>query len=194
MRHNLIITGPAFNLRPVEDDDAPFVLALRNNPKLNRYLHHTSACLANQLAWQHAYYSRPGDYYFVIERHADGTPQGLISIYDIDAVLGSGEWGRWILKPGSLAAIESAWLIYRCAFECLGLREVYSRTVADNASVVSFHDSCGIPNRKLLPQHFEVDGRRLDAIEHRLIRNEWTAVSPRLEQLARRTARRLQHG
>jgi hypothetical protein len=103
-----------------------------------------------------------------------------------------GEWGRWIVKPGSLAAVESAWLIYRCAFEQLKLLRVYCRTAAENKKVVSFHDSCGITDRRILAGHFELNGRRMDAIEHQLASQTWSEIGPRLEKMAQLIARRLQ--
>jgi len=194
MRHDLTQEGAAFRLRPIGDADAALVLELRSNPELNRFLHATSPSLDDQLAWLARYYERPGDYYFVVERLQGGAAEGVISLYDIDAANHGGEWGRWILRPGSLAAVESAWLIYRCAFETLGLQEVYCRTVADNGPVVSFHDSCGIADRRVLPAHFDLGGRKVDAVEHRVVRSQWNELGPRLEKLARLTARRLQRG
>ena len=194
MRHDLSIAGPAFRLRPVVDADADFILALRGNPALNRFLHSTSGRLSDQLDWLARYYERSGDYYFVVERLATSAPEGVISIYDVDPQASSGEWGRWLLRPGSLAAVESAWLIYRCAFEQLSLQEVYCRTVADNSQVVSFHDSCGITRRHPLAGHFDFDGRQVDAVEHRLDALAWREVAPRLEKLAGMAARRLNHG
>jgi len=166
MRHDLTLAGPAFRLRPIADADARLVLELRGNTKLNRYLHSTSERLDDQLAWFASYYERPGDYYFVVERQDSGAAEGVISVYDIDFHASCGEWGRWILTPGSLAAVESAWLIYRCAFEQLGLERAFCRTRVDNGPVVSFHDSCGITARRLLPGHFELGGKLVDAMEH----------------------------
>lgn len=191
MRHNLTLTGPAFRLRPITDTDAALVLELRSNVELNQYLHVGATCLSDQLAWFTRYYDRQGDYYFVIERLDSGVVQGVISIYDIDPQLGYGEWGRWILKPGSLAAVESAWLIYRCAFELLALKQVFCRTVTNNIPVVSFHDSCGILNKNILFEHFDLGGKMVDAIEHRVDQKMWAVISPRLEKLAHLTARRL---
>jgi len=191
MRHDLTIHGPAFRLRPVCDADVPLVLELRGDPELGRYLHATSQRPADQLAWFAAYYERPGDYYFVIERRDSGGAEGVISIYDVEPAAGSGEWGRWIIKPASLAAVESAWLIYRCAFEKLGLARLFCRTVADNRAVVSFHDSCGVASRRLLPHHFELGGKRLDAVEHVVDVHAWAEIGPRLEKLAQLAAMRL---
>ena len=192
MRHSLTLTGPAFRLRPITDADAPLVLALRGNAKLNRYLHATSQNLDDQLAWFARYYERPGDYYFVVERQDSGASEGLISLYNIDPEATCGEWGRWILRPGSLASVESAWLIYRCAFEQLGLERVYSRTVADNKPVISFHDSCGITDKRLLPNYFELGGKRVDAVEHQVTKLIWEMIGSQLEKLAQRTAQIVQ--
>ena len=192
MRHDLTLQGLAFRLRPIADADAPMVLELRNNSKLNRYIHATSPHLEDQLTWFSRYYERPGDYYFVVERQSSGAAEGLISVYDIDAHAACGEWGRWVLRPGSLAAVESAWLIYRCAFEQLGLERVYGRTVADNLPVVSFHDSCGITARRLLPAHFNIGGKPVDAVEHQVTRQSWPEIGLRLQKLAQLTAQKLQ--
>jgi RimJ/RimL family protein N-acetyltransferase len=191
MRHNLIMEGYAFRLRPITDNDAAFVVELRSNPELNRYLHASSNRVEDQLAWLARYYEREGDYYFVIERRTNGMPEGVIALYNIDLATSSGEWGRWILRPSSLAAVESAFLIYRTAFELLGLRSVFCCTVTDNDKVVSFHDSSGITARKLLPRHFELGGHRHDAVEHRVDLASWTGIKPRLEKLAQLTARRV---
>lgn len=193
MRHNIIVDGIAFRLRPVEDSDVPLLLALRGNPELNKYLHATSPLASEQLNWLTKYYERPGDFYFVIERKTTGMPEGVISVYDIDSENISGEWGRWILKLNSLAAIESTLLIYRCAFEVLDLSHVFCRTVMNNQSVVSFHDSCGITNKKILKRHFSLNDQLYDAVQHTIDRECWHDIKPKLEKLSRLTARRLEY-
>jgi len=192
MRHDIVMEGAGFRLRPVGDADAPLLLALRTDTDLNRYLHPTPPSLHSQLEWLAAYYERPGDYYFVVERRSDDNAEGVIALYDLDASRTMMEWGRWILKRQSLAAIESASLIYRCAFERLNLSEVYCRTVAANTQVVAFHDSCGYAERQVLPGHFIFDRRAFDAVEHRVDRDNWQgAVGPYLERLAGRIAERI---
>jgi RimJ/RimL family protein N-acetyltransferase len=194
MQHDIRVDGHAFRLRPVGDADAPLIVGLRSNGSLNRFLHASSSRIEDQLEWLARHYQRPGDYYFVVESMAGAVPEGVISLYDVDAQGLRGEWGRWILSPGSLAAVESAWLIYRVAFEVVGLQEVYCRTVAANAAVVSFHDSCGITDRRVLPGHFDLGGQRHDAVEHRVDHAAWSALEPRLSRLAQLTARRLARG
>lgn len=194
MRHDIHISGYGFRLRPIKEQDADFVIKLRTDSELGKYLHSTSASLDNQLAWLDRYFDREHDYYFVVESIKQNAPEGVISIYDIDPHRKEGEWGRWILRNGSLAAVESAWLIYRVAFDVLELEAVYCRTVAENLKVVSFHDSCGIKDRRLLSEHFELGGRRVDAIEHFISRGTWNNISGRLAKLSQATARRLLRG
>lgn len=194
MRHDIELEGHAFRLRPISDADADLVIDLRCDPELGRFIHSTPPRLADQLAWLARYYERSGDYYFVVERRRDNLAEGLIAIYDVDETKRAAEWGRWILKRGSLAAAESAWLMYRCAFEVLSLERVYCRTVADNAAVVSFHDACGITRKRRLTQFFTLQGHKLDAIEHEVDRRSWHEIAPKLELPARAVARRLSRG
>lgn len=191
MRHDLRSEGLAYRLRPIGDGDAALVIGLRCNPAVPNLLHEISDRVEDQLAWLQRYYERIGDYYFVIERRGSGIAEGVVALYDIDRESGSGEWGRWFLKPGSLAAVESAWLIYRTAFELLGLTKVYCRTTAANTTAVSFHESCGLAPGRLLPLHFRIRGHLLDAIEHRIDRADWPGLAARLQTLSERTARRI---
>lgn len=193
MNHEFHIEGDLYGLRPVCKEDAPFILTLRTDTELNRHLHSTSSSIEDQLQWLENYFKRDDDFYFVVEELTQKTPQGLISLYDVDSDTRSGEWGRWLLLQNSLAAVESALLIYRFGFEALKLVEIYCRTVSENGSVVSFHDSCGIPKRSVLPGHFVFDDVHKDAIEHRLSRSEWPVVEDKLQKLARRIAKRARY-
>lgn len=189
MRHDLHIEGQAFRLRPVTSDDSAAIVALRNLPELSRFINATSADPADQRAWLDRYYDRAGDYYFIVEGR-DGDFEGTIALYDVDAELRTAEWGRWILRPNSLGAVESALLLYRLVFERLGLETVYCRTVAANTAVISFHSSCGLESVGTLAGGFERDSIQHDLIEQRLRRENWPPVEARLAGLAAAVARR----
>ena len=191
MQHEHVVDGYAFRLRAIGDSDAEFLVGLRSDPELNQFLNSSTDSVQDQLDWFADYYFRNDDYYFVIETLASHLPQGVIALYNVDRQSMDGEWGRWILKPDSLAAIESAWLIYQFAFRVLGLQSVYCRTVVDNRKVVSFHDSCEIKKRKVLAGYFEQGTDKLDAIEHRLDHDDWQKIQDRLEMLSKMTARKV---
>jgi RimJ/RimL family protein N-acetyltransferase len=192
MRHSLTIDGPAFRLRPVCIEDAAFIAALRADPGRGRYLHRGPAGAVCQREWLETYFARNGDYYFLIENGATGAPEGTVGIYNAAWSLeGSGhrlqrdaEWGRWILRRGSLAALESACLVYRVGFEMLDLDSLYCRTIVENASAVAFHDSFGMERGCVLPGYLH----GLDAIQCRLTRPRWWALRDGLEAKAARAA------
>jgi len=188
MRHSLEMAGPAFRLRPVRLYDAAFIAQLRNDPDRAKYLHRGACDEASQQQWLRAYFDRPDDYYFVIENRVTGIREGAAGNYSVDREQCHAEWGRWILRRGSLAALESAWLIYRVGFETLGLEAMYCRTIEENASALAFHDSFGVERVRRLPGHFERDGRRLDAIEGRLTLTRWMGLHEGVAKMAARAA------
>ena len=188
MQHGISLTGYRFSLRPVAVNDAEFIVKLRTDARPGHFLHEISSDADVQRGWIEKYLERPGDWYFTIRDIASGQREGLIGLYDYDEPSKSAEWGRWIVRPGSVAALESALLIYRTAFEVLEMDFVYSRTIKDNGAVVSFHDSCGAPRSRILEKHFELGGTVYDAVEHRVDHATWKSMQPKLEALASRLA------
>ena len=132
------------------------------------------------------YFEREGDWYFVIERKSTGQIDGLIAIYDYDPQSKTAEWGRWIVREGASAAVESAVLIYRAAFELIGLDAVYCRTLAVNTPVVSFHDSMGAPRIRTIPSGVTIRGVVHDQVEHKVTKEQWLGISPKLTGMAER--------
>lgn len=182
MRHDIRIKGMVFGLRPVELVDVSFIINLRSDPEHTKFMHPISSYLADQEAYLKEYFKRPGDYYFIIERIHDSSPQGTISVYNIDKRRKCGEFGRWILLRESLGAVESALLLYRVAFGILGLDMVYTHTIAENKQVVSFHQSCGLKTHKTLKDYFNINGSIYDGIEQRITKNTWATVEPQLSE------------
>jgi RimJ/RimL family protein N-acetyltransferase len=178
--------GHAYRLRPVEMEDAAFILELRADRDRSRYLQRVSNNLEAQRRWLESYFERPGDYYFLIENRGTGQREGTAGIYNLDRIFA--EWGRWIVRAESLAALESACLIYRVGFEVLGLESMYCRTIAEDTAAVEFHRSFGLKRTRTLPRYFEFNGKHLDAVEMRLTRPQWDSISEKTEGKAARAA------
>lgn len=191
MRHSITLTCVRYRLRPVTLADAPFIIELRTDHLLGRFLHETSSRVEDQVAWLERYFSRPDDYYFIVEDADSGEQHGAIAIYDVDRDAANAQWGRWILKRDSMAALESAWLIYEAGFSRLRLASLSSRTLVDNPWVVSFHDSFGASRVSVLEGHFLVGGERKSAIEHCIKVAEWPALRARHYSTVSRLARRV---
>jgi RimJ/RimL family protein N-acetyltransferase len=85
-----------------------------------------------------------GDYYFMVERLCDARSEGTIAIYDVRGTPSTAEWGRWVIRPSSLAAPESAYLIYKTAFEVLEIDTLYCCSNVENTKSVSFHERSGM--------------------------------------------------
>lgn len=190
MRHNYALSGYGYRLRPVKLSDAQFIVEIRTeDSQRNRYIHAISSDPADQERWLNNYFTREDDYYFVIENRLTGASEGLISFYDIQG--GEAEWGRWVIRKGSLAAAESVYLLYRIAFEQAGLSKLYCRTIRDNTAVVSFHQSIGEHIECILPGVFEIDGIHYDAVKQYADREIfYHDIAPRLEFQASRIFRR----
>jgi len=186
LRHNIRIAGHAFRLRPVAESDAAFIVSLRR--RAGSVLNRGALTTGEQLHWLSRYFERNDDFYFVVETIDGANREGVVALYEVQASAGDAQWGRWVLRGGSNAAVESALLVYRCAFMELSLERVWCRTLATNAEVVAFHDSCGL-TRAPDAVWIEHDGEKRAAVEHALKRSDWPHVMRRLDQTAARFAR-----
>jgi RimJ/RimL family protein N-acetyltransferase len=185
LRHDVHLAGYTYGLRPVATSDAPYVVELRAAG--GEFINRGATTLAAQLAWLAHYFERHGDYCFVIERIDGGRREGLVGVYDVRLDDRSAEWGRFVLARGSNAAVETALLVYRFAFDVLALERVRCRTLAGNAKVIAFHESCGLA-RKPSSVTIDHDGQRSSGVEHELAKDQWPAVMKRLDALAARFA------
>lgn len=178
MKHDYSIKGQVFSLRPVNNDDAKVVVTLRTDPDRGKFIHPTSTDINDQITWFKSYYLRDGDYYFAVIDQT-GSVQGFISLYDVAD--GAAEWGRWIIKEKSLAAVESVLLILRFAFDVLGLKRAYSRVAVENHSVVSFHEGCGLEQGRLLEGYATIRGKSLNFVEYNVTLQSWSNIEKLLE-------------
>ena len=164
MKHNIRQFGFSYKLRPVEIEDAQFIIDTRlEDSEKSQFVHKISSDINKQIDWLNQYFEKDNDYYFVIENIFTGEKEGLISIYNIEG--NKAEWGRWVLKRGSLASIEGVNILYQIAFNKLGLAELYSRTVENNVSVVNFHKNINAKFRSVLKNEFELEGKLYNAVE-----------------------------
>ena len=188
MRHNISVDGVGLRLRPVEDADAGFIVELRSARQ--EFLNPGAADEAAQLSWQAKYYERPGDYIFIAERLRDSRREGLISIYDVDDAKKWAVFGRWVMRADSPFATESAYLMYVVAFEMLNLAEISAQTIPDNASAVSFHQSCGLRTGILHPDYYQINGKNYDMTKQTATADMWqNNIKNRLRRLVERQAR-----
>lgn len=139
------LTSKTIMLRPVEESDAEFIVGLRVDEKYNKHLSVVTADVEAQINWIRRYKEDEANkqqFYFIIER-LDGERCGTVRLYDF--VGESFSWGSWILNEQKTryAAIESAFLVYRFAFEELGFKRCHFEVRKGNERVISFHEKMG---------------------------------------------------
>lgn len=132
----------------VEESDAEFILSLRTNADLNKHLSKTDVSIDAQKQWIRDYKIREAEkreFYFIICRNDDGQAVGTVRLYDFIITTNSFCWGSWILNSSKtkFAAIESAFLVYRFAFEELKFEKSHFDVRKENSKVIAFHEKMG---------------------------------------------------
>jgi RimJ/RimL family protein N-acetyltransferase len=141
-----VIDGKITTLSPVVEGDAEFILSLRTDPTLSKYLNPTSSDLTLQRQWIKNQQHQNNDYYYVINYKFKKRRVGLIGLYDGTAW--DAQLGRWIcLDP--VCALESLLLVYKFAFTLQSRGLVYLRVVKENLPVISLHKNFGAVKRDI---------------------------------------------
>lgn len=135
------------HVRFVREKDAEFILSLRTDPKLSRFIHPTENDDEKQRAYIRCYKEREKqgmDYYFIF--FLQGEPVGLARIYNVQG--DTFTFGSWLFKEGLpyWVSIAGAIIAREFAFEELGKeKEVEADgTHEDNKGVISFSRMLGM--------------------------------------------------
>ena len=130
--------------RLVELEDAQFILYLRNNEKLSRYINPTSAEIEDQFNWLKEYKIREKkgeDFYIICLKEDKKTKLGLNRIYDIKG--DEFEIGSWVFSPdaGPNNAIFCDLFARSLAFEQLQFKICNIAVKKDNRPVLRYTKS-----------------------------------------------------
>lgn len=128
------------NVRLVAITDAPFIVHLRTNKELSKYLHPISPDVCEQRIWLEKYKLREQEgkeYYFIFSR--DGQDLGLERIYDIEGE--NYTHGSLIFSPSAPigTAILADIITREIAFDFLGLSNNYFDVRKGNVNVRNYH-------------------------------------------------------
>lgn len=140
MKYLEIIEGKLTDLRLVEITDAEFILSLRLDENLNRFVNKVSPDIIKQREWIRSQQVKENDYYFIIQDKANNS-LGTISLYNIENE--TGEFGRWVSIGNALQNLESVILLHKFGFNVLNLKLIHSNTVVENKKVLGFHKNFG---------------------------------------------------
>lgn len=181
MRHSLHTEGYGIRLRPVQMEDAAFIVWLRNQDYVIGRVGDSAPDVVTQQKWLESYFEREGDYYFIIET-LGGIPLGTNGLYDVSGK--NAEWGRYIIRPEVQAAASSAILIFDLGFEKLELRELLARCVSTNFNMHSLVKKYGFRQTETKFAGQIIGGQPVDMIHFVLKAGDWLASRKRLLPLA----------
>ncbi|GHT39675.1 hypothetical protein AGMMS49965_06350 [Bacteroidia bacterium] len=130
-------------VRFVEESDAEFILKLRTNPDLNRYIHQTPPDVEVQRQWIHNYKERQRagkDFYFIFEE-PQSVRLGVCRIYDITEE--NFTIGSWIFSPQAPigSAILADIITREIAFELFPDKEHLFDVKRANTNVNRYHET-----------------------------------------------------
>lgn len=132
------------DVRLVKESDASFILSLRSDKWLTRFIHPTENDEDKQRVWIRDYKVREKDgkeYYFIYS--VNGESFGLNRIYNIVGETCTG--GSWLCKPGTeVEYVVATTLIHRdILFEIMGIKEDNFDVRKGNHKVQKFHEMTG---------------------------------------------------
>lgn len=136
-------------VRLADLEDSEFILSLRTNDKLSRFIHSTDNDVEKQISWMKEYKKRENkgeDYYFVYSKN--GVPFGVNRIYDISAEKNTGTGGSWLCKRGTDVEDSMATLVIMrdIMFDILNLDYDIFDVRKQNKKVQNIHIMLGAKN------------------------------------------------
>lgn len=134
------LEGKYVNLRSVKEDDAVFILQIRNDPHISKYLPPLSVTVEQQQQWITKQRADQDSFYFLLETR-EGTPIGTISVYEIEGE--SAETGRFCSFGDPYANIEACVLLYDFIFQKLKIQSIHIWVFEDNKPVLQLNHGLG---------------------------------------------------
>lgn len=172
------LVGKTVTLRCAETQDAQFIIDLRNDSELSKYLPKLEVTIDEQKRWIERQRALEGDYYFVIWNN-DGERIGTLSIYDIDN--DHGENGRMANIGSAIEILEAEYLVHMFTFDVLNLQYFTSEVAIDNSSALKMVDYFG---GTLDDGFFELNGMR--TIHARTYRKDFMDSKKKIERILAR--------
>lgn len=136
-------------VRFVNKSDASFILALRTDPQLGRFISETSSEIGQQIKWLENYKLREKEgkeYYFIY--YYKEEPMGVNRIYNINFEKKEAVGGSFVFKKRCLLELPVLATLIQLdiAFNLLGIDKILGDIRKGNQKVVKFH--------KILKVHF----------------------------------------
>lgn len=135
-----VIEGRFVDLKSVTVDDAEFTRSIRLDPEFADFFPKLNNTIEQQKHWIESHKTKEGDYFFVVW-DKNGNRIGTIAVYDFVGTCC--ESGRLAIKGNAFQSIEAQMLVFKFAFETLGMDTVLGYIFADNDRAIRFNKQFG---------------------------------------------------
>lgn len=140
MYYDGVVEGKFVDLKSVTVEDAEFTRNIRRDPDFAKFFPPLDNTVEQQENWIKSQQEKKGDYFFVVWDKA-GNRIGTIAVYDIfDKCC---ESGRLAVKGNAFQSMEAQLLIFKFAFDYLGMDTVLGYIFADNERAIRFNKQFG---------------------------------------------------
>ena len=134
------IIGKYVTLSSATEEDAPFALAIRQDPNMTKFLPRLDISVEQEIEWIRRQREQEGDYFFIV-RNKKNERVGVLGLYDFRG--DTAGIGRVAMKGGFHANREAFLLTMRFAFKKLGLKKLDDWVYAENVRAIKFFQFFG---------------------------------------------------
>ena len=169
-------------LRQIGDNELEMMRQWRNAPKVraNMYTRHEISSAEHQAWWARSR-QRDDQAYFMYECH--GSAYGIVAFTAIDHVNQNCSWAFYAAPDAPQGTgTRMEFLALNHAFQKLRLNKLCCEVIAFNTPVLKLHEKFGFRTEGVLRQQHLVDGKFVDIHRLGLLRDEWSALRPAMQQ------------
>ena len=175
-------------LRDVQPEDKDKLREWRNLPEVCKYMytdHHIT--VEEHEKWFQIALCDPTRRYWIIT--LDQEDVGLVNLCDIDSRNKRCYWAYYIANPQTrgkgVGSFVEYWVL-SYVFDHLRLNKLCGEVLASNQGVLHIHQGFGFIQEGYLRQHVFKGGKPVDVVSISMLREEWDARKPEIEDRLRK--------
>lgn len=135
------LVGKYVTLQSADENDSEFIIQLRNDEKISRFLPKIPDNIDGQKKWIRGQRASGDDYYFVIFDNVNQKRIGTLSIYAIRG--NEADTGRAASYGSAIQNTEAMLLLYDFAFMELKLQKTRVEIIRGNDNAIEFNRKLG---------------------------------------------------
>jgi len=177
----------AVHLRDVRPEDKERMRTWRNKPAVSQYMYTDHYVTPEEHErWFGGIGTDPTRHYWIIV--SDERDVGVLNLMNIDRTNQRCYFGWYIgeeSERGKGVGIATEYLLLCHVLEELKLNKLCAEVLVSNVPVVTLHKSMGFKEEGLLRQHVFKGGKPADVVTMGILREEWLAIKPQVEERLR---------